>query len=683
MPKEIARLVIMLFVLASFSFLTPTTFAQDETPNSVDAVNVTYGGSPNPYLVGESGYMLITDNPFRASSDYEIAFTLNTHLTSGAYTATLNGDSVACTGSETITCFYGDVVQSDKIMFRQDFTVKQQIGEFVNNSSVSWISDLGPGRQDIGFIVQVVSIQIDSPVVKNWEEGLYDPTWDWGINLTGPFDGNDFPIKVNFLTSCNGHGDNHNGKFAWTLDVPGWNKLGNGVYREWVQETLVPIKWTMSTPWKTFEGEIVGPKCYDELPLPTQEIFLPNTTMTLGTQATLPILVSNTTGKNIFSYQFVVRYEPNTFDVVEYAFETAVRNTISQGFTGKIDYSEIGVVKVAAFGTSPLEGDGALIKLNFRPKAINVISMMLEQVMFNAGSPMAVAESGTMTVDPISITGHIWYAIPNQNPVWGVRLDANGSTSDWTRTDGNGFFNHTIMQTGQYSVLPSDAGNIEYITKITAEDAGAILGLVFQEVSGNMLRVADVDEDGKVTAFDAALVARKVVGLTDIPSLVGKWIFDPEIRTLNVQQSIEGQDFVAFAKGDLTALEHEVRSSVKSRVTFEGEIGGIRLQITGQLARGYTANFSFDSNCAFVSPFESNGMSSVFNDTTPGKVQIAVFGATASELNLFTNFDVTNNCEVALESVQIGNEPQMMVNKTVILFPIVATKQIFLPAVSR
>jgi len=262
--------MIALFVFAVWSLSLSTALAQ-EMPNSPDAVNVTYSGSPNPHLVGESGYTLITDNPFRESANYKIEFTLDSLLQSGVYTATLNGASVPCTGTETVTCLYGSVVPSDTIVFRHDFTVKQ-MGEFVNDQHVSWVSDLGPGHQYGGSIIETAAISVDSPVVKNWEEGLYDPTWDWEIDLTGAFDQNDFPIEVNFLTTCNGHGDNHNGEFAWTLDVPGWNKLGNGVYREWIKETLVPMTWTMSTPWKTFQGQTFGPECYDVLP---SKIFIP------------------------------------------------------------------------------------------------------------------------------------------------------------------------------------------------------------------------------------------------------------------------------------------------------------------------------------------------------------------------------------------------------------------------
>lgn len=430
--------------------------------------------------------------------------------------------------------------------------------------------------------------------------------------------------------------------------------------------------------------EFVGYINVVEQPQNDVDIWIPNTSMTLGTQVTLPVLVSDTTGKGILSYQFVVRYHTETFDVVQTPVSVLIAGMLSESFTVSVDYSELGFVKIAAFGTNPLVGEGALIKLNFRPKAVDMIGMMLENAMFNAGTPKAVATSGTMTIDPIEVIGHIWYAQANQNPVQGVRFEMDGPSPDWTRSDSAGYFINLVKATGDYKLIPSDDGNIQYVEQITAEDAGAILGIVFQEISGNVLRVADVDNDGKVTAFDAALTARYVVGLADIASLVGKWIFDPEMRTLNVQQSIEGQDFIAFVKGDLTALEPQVRSSAgQPEISFEAETSGIRLKVTGQHSRGYLAKFSFDSACTFVFPSESHGMSTIFNDKAPGSVRIAAFRADAGELNLFSSFYVTDECVVTLESIQIGNEPEITVDKTVTLSMPVVKINVFLPTVSR
>jgi Carboxypeptidase regulatory-like domain/Dockerin type I domain len=131
-----------------------------------------------------------------------------------------------------------------------------------------------------------------------------------------------------------------------------------------------------------------------------------------GSNIAIPVTISNTTGKRVISYQFEVAYNPEVLQAQDSACDVA--DTVSASFSATCNSTEIGVLRVAVFGSLPATGAGSLIKLNFRAVgAINAQSTVgFRNVALNEGFPFSSATDGKVTITPgradaVSLTGQL------------------------------------------------------------------------------------------------------------------------------------------------------------------------------------------------------------------------------------------------------------------------------------
>ena len=158
------------------------------------------------------------------------------------------------------------------------------------------------------------------------------------------------------------------------------------------------------------------------------------------------------------------------------------------------------------------------------------------------------------TLNRITLAGdvHFW---SNNRPIPSVifRLET-GNTMVQDTTDSTGKFFINITPDFNSTVLTPSRQNSS-TPFILSYDAALIARYVvgLQDLSPDQLLAADVNCDGKIFSFDAALIARYVVGLPPIGnSEVGNWAFSPDSLKLDsLKSDMTDLAFKGYIMGDI------------------------------------------------------------------------------------------------------------------------------------
>jgi|GEM_PF-966589 len=151
-----------------------------------------------------------------------------------------------------------------------------------------------------------------------------------------------------------------------------------------------------------------------------------------------------------------------------------------------------------------------------------------------------------------TVTGSVKYY--SGSPVSNVTIQVDGEPV--TSTDMSAVYS-THLQTGSnHTITPSKtAGEDMGQFTISSYDAALIARRVVGLDGLTSLQgcASDVDGDGAVLMYDAVQVARYAVGLTDVGGdLIGSWVFNPEERVYyNINGLQENQDYTAMIVGDV------------------------------------------------------------------------------------------------------------------------------------
>jgi hypothetical protein len=120
----------------------------------------------------------------------------------------------------------------------------------------------------------------------------------------------------------------------------------------------------------------------------------------VGTNITIPVTVSDTTGLGIIAYQFDLHYDPAVITPQTKAVEVA--GTMSSGLSPVYNPITPGVLKVVVFGAYPLTGAGTLF--NFKFTAVGPVGTIspitFVDFMFNEGDPAANVTNGQIKIVP-------------------------------------------------------------------------------------------------------------------------------------------------------------------------------------------------------------------------------------------------------------------------------------------
>ena len=144
---------------------------------------------------------------------------------------------------------------------------------------------------------------------------------------------------------------------------------------------------------------------------------------------------------------------------------------------------------------------------------------------------------------------------PSVRYISSATISANGSPAIMTTTaapgPNAGRYSLTGFGSGAYTITPSKTGGVNGITSFdSAKVAQHVSGAAI--LTGNQLLAADVSNNGTVSSFDAAQLARYVSSSPPY-GITGTWKFIPATRFYSsVTGDLVGEDYIAILMGDVS-----------------------------------------------------------------------------------------------------------------------------------
>lgn len=123
-------------------------------------------------------------------------------------------------------------------------------------------------------------------------------------------------------------------------------------------------------------------------------VKLPDTTIPSAKNLIVPVEVGSIANKGVIAYEFVVRYDPAVIQPQKNAVD--VSRTVSRGFSVAVNAEEPGLLRVAVYGSMPIEGDGVLLNFRFTPvgPSGSTSPLIFEKLLFNEGEPQVTTIDG-------------------------------------------------------------------------------------------------------------------------------------------------------------------------------------------------------------------------------------------------------------------------------------------------
>jgi uncharacterized protein (TIGR03437 family) len=282
--------------------------------------------------------------------------------------------------------------------------------------------------------------------------------------------------------------------------------------------------------------------------IPTNLTGSPNATLTV------PINVSDTTGRGALSYDAALSFNTSVLRLQNPPFDRT--GTLSANLNVTTNSPSAGRLNISGFSSSPLTGSGVLLYLKFDViGSLNSCSdLNWISFRFNEGAPCSTTSNGrACATGGGSIAGAVSYCASSPvKPVPGVTITAAGAPQGSATTDNSGNYQLPNLGAGPYTLTPAKTGDANGITSF---DAAQIAQHVVQIITLNACQqaAADTSGNGQITSFDAAFIAQYVVGITNPDNKTGTWKFLPPSRayaSLNGSQT--AQNFDAVLMGELT-----------------------------------------------------------------------------------------------------------------------------------
>jgi uncharacterized protein (TIGR03437 family) len=376
-----------------------------------------------------------------------------------------------------------------------------------------------------------------------------------------------------------------------------------------------------------------------------------------GSTLTVPINVSDLTGKGALSFDATITFDPTVLRLQSTPVDRI--GTLSSAMTVTVNTSTPGQIRISAFSSAVLSGAGVLLNLKFDVIGANGACSNLHwaSFRFNEGTPCATTTNGRACVGSgsASLSGTVSYCV-SPKPVPGVVIAANGTPSASLTTSTNGVFQFSGLGSGAYTLTPSKTGDVNGITSFDA--ALVALHVVGASTLNSCQQVAgDASNNGALSSFDAALIAQAVVGIPNPANFTGTWKFVPPARSYASLSGLQtGQNFDAVLVGDvsgnwspgaanllpssrfsfLEALQTNVSlpaiNAIKgTTITVPVNVG----DLTGMNVIAYDFDLTFDPTLLqpATTPYDAAGTLSsamtVTANATTGRLRLSAFGTAA------------------------------------------------------
>lgn len=116
----------------------------------------------------------------------------------------------------------------------------------------------------------------------------------------------------------------------------------------------------------------------------------------------IPVVVHDVADKGIVSYEFDLRYD--TMVIALKSDPVDVAGTISRGLSVVANPVEAGLLRVAVYGPMPIDSDGVLFNLHFKPIGApgSVSPLVWERIIFNEGDLLTMTANGRVELTAAS-----------------------------------------------------------------------------------------------------------------------------------------------------------------------------------------------------------------------------------------------------------------------------------------
>ena len=143
-----------------------------------------------------------------------------------------------------------------------------------------------------------------------------------------------------------------------------------------------------------------------ELPPSNFNVSIPDIAeVSSGDEILIPVNTDNLSGSNVYAYYAEIEYNPEVIIITN----ISKTNTISATWPNPALYTDTnGLIRIAAFGTEPLKGAGALINLKCQIKGNDdeITQLNFKQFAFNEGTPKVNILDGSVLIgkNPLSVS---------------------------------------------------------------------------------------------------------------------------------------------------------------------------------------------------------------------------------------------------------------------------------------
>ncbi len=258
-----------------------------------------------------------------------------------------------------------------------------------------------------------------------------------------------------------------------------------------------------------------------------------NDTVDLGQYLELAVVVSELlTEDDVISYQFDIEYDQS---VIMYN-GSSLNGTLAEGGTIVDNEAIAGMVSVSYMSTTPIIGAGEILILQFQSLAIEETELSLLNAYLNNIPVINLTSGRAVIVETAPPTAVITYGSTENRLADMLMITATFSepmdiaNSVWLSLNGAAILTNAVMtrlSDTTYAYLypiPNSVGIVNVRlsngTDLWGNEVVAIptSGATFTIIG---LRLGDVNDDGEIQAYDAALSLQHSVGLDPLPE------FDP------------------------------------------------------------------------------------------------------------------------------------------------------------
>jgi hypothetical protein len=353
--------------------------------------------------------------------------------------STSNGLVSIISGTITGTVSYGNVIGAPAAPRHVPNVTLNAVGSIpvsalTNNGGVYSLSGMGSGSYTVtpsktGGAFSGLS-GLDSALIAQFVVGLtsLNATQQTvaDVSGTGGITSFDAALIARYVAALPNFGQTGNWRFTpVNIVYPNVNTNFSG------QDYTALLMGDVTGNWFDPSATRLLPVIYKGRPI---RVTIPETSAVRGAGVTVPINISDSTGKGILSYEFDLSYDPAVLEIGDNATDTV--QTLSDGRFVTVNTTTPGLIKVVVFGAAEISGEGALLNLRFNAigDVGSTTALTWENFNFNEGGVFFRTTNGQITIrtsnsDEASITGTLLTAFGKVVPNTRVTLtDTTGAT---------------------------------------------------------------------------------------------------------------------------------------------------------------------------------------------------------------------------------------------------------------